>query len=136
MIMSFLKKSRQKIFKKQNGIGLGPWVPVLAQPCVILGNYLTASFSTCKMGIIIFCRVVMRINKKAYAKHLIQFLEYSSLINSMYYYSLYCSLFLKPQSRRRTSHHIYTKLLTLGWLTNSWYLKSRQIKSCKAVEET
>lgn len=78
----------------------------------------------------------MRINKKAYAKHLIQFLEYSSLINSTYYYSLYCSLFLMPQSRKRTSHHIYTKLFTLGWLTNSWYLKSRQVKSCKAVEET
>lgn len=78
----------------------------------------------------------MRINKKAYAEHLIHFLEYSSLINSMYCNSHYCSLFLTLQSRRRTSHHIYIKLLTLGWLTNSWYLESRQIKSCEAVEET
>lgn len=88
------------------------------------------------MGIIIFWRAVMRINKKAYAEHLIQFPEYSSLINSMYCNSRYCSLFLILHSRRRTSHHIYMKLLTLGWLTNSWYLESRQIKNCEAVEET
>ena len=78
----------------------------------------------------------MRINKKAYAEHLIQFPEYSSLINSGYCNSRYCGLFLTHHSRRRTSHHIHMKSLTLGWLTNSWYLESRQIKSCEAVEET
>lgn len=53
----------------------------------------------------------------------------------MYCNSRYCGLFLTHHSRRRTSHRIHMKLLTLSWLTNSWYLESRQIKSCEAVEE-
>lgn len=48
----------------------------------------------------------MRINMKTYAKHLMQFLEHSSLVNSMYYNSHNVAYSLCPQIRETilTSH--------------------------------
>lgn len=46
------------------------------------------------MGILVLCRVVVRINEKADIEHLTQFPEDSNLINGTYYNSLYHNLFL------------------------------------------